>query len=484
MPHLEGLLGGPLVLETVARLAGSAGDGLVLRAVDACLGIPGLPQSATGQTSLFTGVNAAALLGEHVTAHPTTRLRQVIAEHSLLKSAAEAGRSVFFANAHSEQFWQMIREGKRRLAASTLTAMAAGLQIPTLDDLARGRALLWDITHEIATTHLGYQLPLLEAGKAGARLAHLAAEFDLLLFESFLPDLAGPPAHRARMGFVSPGRLSGRTAGPPLAAHDPGAVQRPRQPGGHDDQDAHLPTPCPSWPSDRGPGTFAGPGTDITDLAAGHPGAAVRGSRRRNIMTDLQAVADLLLESSTLKRMPRTGWAMRGVPDVESVADHSFGIAFLALAMADILRRRRAEAHVLDLEKVLIMALLHDLAEARLTDLPASAVRLIPEEIKSRAESGPWPTCWRLCRAPGACRHCGRVRGSHQPGGPAGARRGQAGDDDPVPALRAGGQPRPGRVLGGHGQARLEFRPVRRTVQPTACAPAVRRRRPAVRGPR
>jgi 2,3-bisphosphoglycerate-independent phosphoglycerate mutase len=191
MPHLEGLLGGPLVLETVARLAGSAGDGLVLRAVDACLGIPGLPQSATGQTSLFTGVNAAALLGEHVTAHPTTRLRQVIAEHSLLKSAAEAGRSVFFANAHSEQFWQMIREGKRRLAASTLTAMAAGLQIPTLDDLARGRALLWDITHEIATTHLGYQLPLLEAGKAGARLAHLAAEFDLLLFESFLPDLAG-----------------------------------------------------------------------------------------------------------------------------------------------------------------------------------------------------------------------------------------------------------------------------------------------------
>jgi putative hydrolases of HD superfamily len=104
-------------------------------------------------------------------------------------------------------------------------------------------------------------------------------------------------------------------------------------------------------------------------------------------MTDLQAVADLLLESSTLKRMPRTGWAMRGVPHVESVADHSFGIAFLALAMADILREDAGpEAHVLDLEKVLIMALLHDLAEARLTDLPASAVRLIPEEIKSRAE--------------------------------------------------------------------------------------------------
>jgi putative hydrolase of HD superfamily len=41
----------------------------------------------------------------------------------------------------------------------------------------------------------------------------------------------------------------------------------------------------------------------------------------------------------------------------------------------------------LDAEKVLIMALLHDLAEARLTDLPASAARLIPEEVKSRAEA-------------------------------------------------------------------------------------------------
>lgn len=104
-------------------------------------------------------------------------------------------------------------------------------------------------------------------------------------------------------------------------------------------------------------------------------------------MTDLQAVADLLLESTTLKRMPRTGWAMRGVPYVESVADHSFGIAFLALALAEIVNEAASpEGHRLDLEKVLVMALLHDLAEARLTDLPASAVRLIPEEIKSRAE--------------------------------------------------------------------------------------------------
>src|SRR5688572_10550874 len=39
-------------------------------AVDACLGVPGTPQSATGQAALFTGVNAAAALGHHLMAFP------------------------------------------------------------------------------------------------------------------------------------------------------------------------------------------------------------------------------------------------------------------------------------------------------------------------------------------------------------------------------------------------------------------------------
>jgi putative hydrolase of HD superfamily len=96
-------------------------------------------------------------------------------------------------------------------------------------------------------------------------------------------------------------------------------------------------------------------------------------------------LVDLLLESATLKRTPRTGWGMRGVAHVESVADHSFGVAFVALALADALSE--AGRTTLDLEKVLVMAVLHDLAEVRLTDLPTSAVRLIPGAVKSQAES-------------------------------------------------------------------------------------------------
>ncbi len=186
MPRLREMLGGPLVLDGVVQIAN-----LHYSALDAGLGVPGAPQSATGQTALFTGVNAPALVGEHVAAHPTGPLREVIAEHSFLKRGAEAGARVLFANAHSARFWALVEARKLRLGASTLTALAAEAPIPDLDDLLAGRAVLWDITHEIAAGQLGYELPLVTSEEAGRRLAHLAADYDLVLYESFLTDLAG-----------------------------------------------------------------------------------------------------------------------------------------------------------------------------------------------------------------------------------------------------------------------------------------------------
>jgi putative hydrolase of HD superfamily len=97
-------------------------------------------------------------------------------------------------------------------------------------------------------------------------------------------------------------------------------------------------------------------------------------------------LVDLVLEVISLKRMPRTGWGTRGVPHVESVAEHTFGVGFLVLALADLLRAQ-VDSEPLDLEKALSMALLHDLAEVRLTDLPTSAVQLLPDVVKSQAEA-------------------------------------------------------------------------------------------------
>jgi len=73
-----------------------------------------------------------------------------------------------------------------------------------------------------------------------------------------------------------------------------------------------------------------------------------------------------------LKSVPRTGWLLRGVRDVESVADHSFGVALVAMLLADLAQAQGLEP---DVEKVLRMALLHDLTEARTGDLPNTIKR-------------------------------------------------------------------------------------------------------------
>ncbi|MCS6940387.1 MAG: HD domain-containing protein, partial [Roseiflexus sp.] len=81
----------------------------------------------------------------------------------------------------------------------------------------------------------------------------------------------------------------------------------------------------------------------------------------------------------SLKLLPRTGWLQRGVTAAESVADHSFGIAALALVFT-------AADDSFDRERVLALALVHDFAEALLGDLPLSARRLIGEAAKRDAE--------------------------------------------------------------------------------------------------
>ncbi|GAB4208508.1 MAG: HD domain-containing protein [Roseiflexaceae bacterium] len=91
-----------------------------------------------------------------------------------------------------------------------------------------------------------------------------------------------------------------------------------------------------------------------------------------------EALLELYHHALTLKLTPRAGWLQRGVAQPESVAEHSFGVALLALLAGD--------AAGLDRGKILAIALLHDLAEATLGDLPASARRLFGAEAKHAAE--------------------------------------------------------------------------------------------------
>jgi putative hydrolases of HD superfamily len=100
-------------------------------------------------------------------------------------------------------------------------------------------------------------------------------------------------------------------------------------------------------------------------------------------MMETSGTVEFLTELMRLKALPRTGWLLRGVREVESIADHLFGVAWIAMLLADRARSRGQEVSV---EKVLRMALLHDLSEARTGDLPSTIKPYFPGDALKQAD--------------------------------------------------------------------------------------------------
>ncbi len=182
-PALMQLAGGRLLAGMVRER-----PGLLVRGIDATLGIAGLPQSATGQTTLFTGVNAAKAAGFHVPAYPIKPLTTLLARFSVLKQAKAQGKRVTFANAYGDAYWQRKRP---RHSATTLATLAAGAPFRDEGNLLAGEAVYWDITREVAQATYAPHLPLITPEEAGRHLGGLLHTHDLVLYETFLPDLAG-----------------------------------------------------------------------------------------------------------------------------------------------------------------------------------------------------------------------------------------------------------------------------------------------------
>ncbi len=156
--------------------------------VDACLGVPGLPQSATGQAALLTGVNAPRTVGRHIEGFPGPALREIVREHNILRRTANAGLRVTFANAYFMD--KVTMAAIRRPSVTTVAAMSSGAPLRGPDDLLANRAVYQDLTRE-ALRARGYEGPLIEPEESGAHLAAIAGEHDLTLFEYFQTDRAG-----------------------------------------------------------------------------------------------------------------------------------------------------------------------------------------------------------------------------------------------------------------------------------------------------
>lgn len=195
MPAFRSLLGGqPLWLGAVPYTA----PGLAAVATDPCLGVPGLPQSATGQTAIFTGQNAAQAINRHLNAYPTPTLVQMLKEHSIFKQVKDRGLTATFLNGFRPQFFDWVaagqpasRDKRYRPSASTVAALAAGIEtFRTIDQIKAGEAVGFDIDHQVMRS-MGLDLEEVDPVEAGRRAARVAARHHFTLYEHFLTDKAG-----------------------------------------------------------------------------------------------------------------------------------------------------------------------------------------------------------------------------------------------------------------------------------------------------
>jgi 2,3-bisphosphoglycerate-independent phosphoglycerate mutase len=171
-----------LELPTLRSMGGfglkpSRGPSWSYRVLDATLGLEGLPQSGTGQTSLLIGENAAQLLGQHQGPFPATLLRQRLEHDSLPVWARQRGLRVLHANGYRAEYLQQAL-ASRRNAFSSFAFAARAAQIPLL---------LLD--HPLAVAPAFWEQPLL----AGQQLAQRAQHHDLVILEHWALDWS---AHR------------------------------------------------------------------------------------------------------------------------------------------------------------------------------------------------------------------------------------------------------------------------------------------------
>ncbi len=163
----------------------------VVKPIDAQLSVPGIPQSATGQATLFTGINAAKLLNNHLSGFPNKQLRELLAEHSIHVKLKNMGKRPAFINVYRPIFFEKGPEALIRfLSVTSIANWKADLQFFDFDHLLSGQAIYHDFTN-LELIKRGFKVPLFSAEKAGQILVRASQNYDFCLYEYFKTDRAG-----------------------------------------------------------------------------------------------------------------------------------------------------------------------------------------------------------------------------------------------------------------------------------------------------
>jgi len=162
-------------------------DGIVVP-TDPRLGVDGRPQSASGQTTILTGINAPAVVGYHKQGFPNTALLEIIGQHSIFRRLKDAGvEPITFANAYTSRFFD---ERPRWVSATTAAVEAAGLKFRTVEDVRIGAAVFMDYTNRILIER-GENVSERSEEEAAIVLSRIVAENRFTLYEYFITDKVG-----------------------------------------------------------------------------------------------------------------------------------------------------------------------------------------------------------------------------------------------------------------------------------------------------
>lgn len=194
LPTLTGLLNGARPLAATPPIASERS---LFIPTDACLGVAGPPQSASGQAAIVTGLNVPQLIGKHWGPKPNAEIAAIIRRESLFSKLKQLGRDAVLLNAYPQRYFDAIASRRRDYSAIPLAVAAADIPFFTTDDLRAGRALSADFTGEGWRTELHIEdAPVYTLREAGHKMAEVATQHDFAFFEHWPTDYAG---HRGEL---------------------------------------------------------------------------------------------------------------------------------------------------------------------------------------------------------------------------------------------------------------------------------------------
>jgi 2,3-bisphosphoglycerate-independent phosphoglycerate mutase len=155
------------------------------------MGVPDIPLSGTGQTSIFCGVNAPKMIGKHFGPYPYSTLVPVIKEKNIFKEFLRRKKKVSFVNAYPKVFFDYVNSGRRRLSVTTLSCLMNNMRLNKITDLHKGKALSAEIDNRRLVERMNYKLKIIKPQTAAERLLRIASKNHFTLFEIFHTDHLG-----------------------------------------------------------------------------------------------------------------------------------------------------------------------------------------------------------------------------------------------------------------------------------------------------